>query len=266
MTHTYDWSKLDEGWRFAPKSTSVRADALVHLTERGADRHFTIAELEYGGDPDGSHTSYWRMLWPFAQAQLAKCRIPEVSQDLLNWMQRKEGHNVGKAATECNGTVEKSKHTPDTVTVAELRPRDEYDWSRLDGSGWGANPAGFITNGDYRYWYGDAHNQLQVVGHFTRFDASNALVAQQEAERLVAKCKRDWRDEVMGAAPIPAEWGSGELHAFTDAIVVHPLPGKMKLTCNPDRRMELDGDADLVGCLRLSTVIERLKKLGWREA
>jgi hypothetical protein len=82
----YDWSKLDAGWRFEPKSERVRADALVHTTERGTDRHFAIEELEQSDEPAGLHTSYWRMLWPFAQAQLAKCRITEpVDVDTRDW-------------------------------------------------------------------------------------------------------------------------------------------------------------------------------------
>lgn len=74
----YDWSKLDDGWRFEPESSSVRADALVHTTERGTERHFAITELEL--EPPQAphlmfHTRYWKILWPIAKQQLAKCRI-----------------------------------------------------------------------------------------------------------------------------------------------------------------------------------------------
>jgi hypothetical protein len=81
VTHTYDWSKLDAGWSVEPRSVSVRADALVHTTERGTDRHFAISELESDREPIGLHTSYWRMLWPLAQDQLAKCRVVECDHD-----------------------------------------------------------------------------------------------------------------------------------------------------------------------------------------
>ncbi len=159
---------------------------------------------------------------------------------------------------------------PDIATVTELRPRDEYDWSRLEGSGWGANPAGFITNGEYRYWYGDAPNQLQVVGHFTRFDASNALVAQQEAARLVAKCKRDWRDEVKqaceGLLGFNVEWYANSAkprvecvwhHASDSSVVIARAGRTIEVACNTESIEQV---------LAMSLIIERLKKLGWREA
>jgi hypothetical protein len=74
----YDWSKLDDGWRFEPESSSVRADALVHTTERGTEKHFAITELELEPPPAPHlmfHTRYWKILWQIAKQQLAKCRI-----------------------------------------------------------------------------------------------------------------------------------------------------------------------------------------------
>ena len=231
MKHQYDWSKLDAGW-------SHNAGVLSRVFDGAAIVVEALERWKEGGDeyPD------WVEFKTEARAQLAKCRL----------------------------TAEPKLPPRDTSSV--LVSKSKYDWTRIGArynfdllsSGWSVYVADIIhiTNGSY-------HCSVDkiIAGSVSTPDQGWASFVN-EATAQIERCRiaSDWRDDVMGAAPIPAEWGSGELHAFTEAIVVHPLPGKMKLTCSPNRCMELDGESDLVGCLRLSVVIERLKKRGWREA
>ena len=88
----------------------------------------------------------------------------------------------------------------------------------------------------------------------------------KERVRELEASQRDWRDEVRQACEgVHAEGGFAN-HDFArgqfqgPGVVVHPMPGKMKLTCWDNRTMELDGDADPAGCLALSLVITLLEQ------
>lgn len=83
----------------------------------------------------------------------------------------------------------------------EPEPSPEYDWSKLEGSGWKHDPDmdgnHMITNVEFEYWYNTGLDGRMGYALSGLFDANRALVAQQEAERLVAKCRvaecdHDW--------------------------------------------------------------------------
>jgi hypothetical protein len=227
MTHTYDWSKLDAGWRHSSSTLSECHGSITRLDD-GAT--IVIDALEKWTPCDGEHPS-WVEFKASAQAQLAKCRI----------------------------------HTPDVATVTELRPRDEYDWSRLEGSGWRHAMVDneYITDGTWCFWYASGH--IQNPYPFAVSDTENAYDA---AKRLVAKCRRDWRDEVKqaceGLLGFTVEWYSRSPHATLswrhtgDSSAITAFGSRtMEVSCNTER---------IEHVLTMSIIIERLKKLGWREA
>lgn len=143
---------------------------------------------------------------------------------------------------------------------------DEYDWSRLEGSGWRhANEDECITDGTWTYWYtAENSERLQTSCVFAVEDAARA---QERAADLVAKCKHDWRDEVKQACegmnvrwnddgPRPnafVTWGTG---VFVSKVRLHS-DRTWRITVHTDAIEEL---------LAISVVLERLKKRGWREA
>lgn len=223
MRHTYDWSKLDAGWRHSSSTLSECHGSITRLEDGGT---IVIDALEKWMPRDGEHPS-WVEFKASAKAQLAKCRIP----------------------------------APDVATVTELRPRDEYDWSRLEGSGW-RHAMEYITDGTWRFWYASGH--IQNPYPFAVSDAENAYDA---AKRLVAKCRRDWRDEVRQSCkdmigpvgyqlPEDSAMGSVDMTAFRLDVDVH----RRMILHKKVTRHAID---DL---LRMSLIIERLKKLDWREA
>jgi hypothetical protein len=75
----YDWSKLDEGW------TKAGVVSLTIVEEKNSFS-FPIEHLEQRDEAFSSSTPRYRQLFPFAKAQLAKCRIPEpVDIDTRDW-------------------------------------------------------------------------------------------------------------------------------------------------------------------------------------
>jgi hypothetical protein len=229
MKHTYDWSKLDAGWEYCANQLP---GPLLCL---GSTSYWTLDFLERDEISLGSKHQH-------AKAQLAKCRIP----------------------------------APDMATVTELRPRNEYDWSKLEGSGWRHDPEvhgqHMISNGEFEWWYDSSEpGKLMLHNALAQFDAHNALVAQQEAERLVAKCRRDWRDEVKQACEgltLSIEWYANPPWSRNHAAVSWDEPGQCSaVTMESVRTFQFSANTtDCAHLLAISLIIERLKKLGWREA
>lgn len=224
MTHTYDWSKLDEGWRHS-------RGVLCRLSDCGSIVVTTLERWYQGVEDD----PVWAEFKSAALDQLAKCRIP----------------------------------APDIATVTELRPRDEYDWSRLKGSGWrhamGDNEHKYITDGTWCFWYTEVTAWLQNP---CPFSLNEAIEANESARSLVAKCKRDWRDEVKQACE--GIDGLAELYLMLQnelRLRAEASPQWFGLAFHSDRTFDLiDGVQTLEWVLKLSLIIERLKKLGWSEA
>lgn len=228
MKHSYDWSKLDAGWRFDAAHSRFRNGTLVLVCH---DLNYDVDTTAASQYPPCVGRGNWTLFYQSARAQLAKCRIP----------------------------------APDMATVTELRPRDEYDWSRLEGSGWFVE-GDTITNREFVYMFTRNDHRLRCDDGC--FDAESAMVAQQEAERLVAKCRRDWRDEVKQACE--GIDGLAELYLMRPTeyrLRSSDSPHWFALSFNSDRTIGLiDGVQTLEWVLKLSIIIERLKKLGWREA
>ena len=249
MTAQYDWSKLPYRWRHV-KSERYGDEFVIGPCCTA----FNVLDIKSGR-------------FPSVLDILDACRIPEPSTppDTANVtaLRTVEGEN-GDIIVMKGGTV-RTLHT---------QSADEYDWSKLEGSGWHYTPGcSHISNGRFAYHFDNGELMMpRRPGESSARTLEESREAYNTAYALVAKCKRDWRDEVKQACEtVPVEDG-WRFHAFEKGdfqpagIVVHPMPGKMKLTCWDNKTMEVDGDADLAGCLALSTVIERLKKLGWREA
>lgn len=150
----------------------------------------------------------------------------------------------------------------DQLTKCRVEPKPEpspkYNWTKLEGTGWREGNGAFITNGKFNYWYtllGRARLEA-----FDKFYPDDAVKAFTSAAAAVEQCRIDWKEEVMSTC---RDTGlstvldiRGTVAVIGEALVVDAF-----------RRMRLNSvKLDIDKLLAISLVIERLKKLGWRES
>lgn len=95
MTHIYDWSKLDAGWRYSAPGGGT----LIF-----AGRVFAISDVKVSDKPRGWADGEYATLWPQARAQLAKCRVVEdflLNRDQAHEHQRKHEATHGWRNPPC---------------------------------------------------------------------------------------------------------------------------------------------------------------------
>lgn len=134
--------------------------------------------------------------------------------------------------------------------------KHQYNWTKLEGTGWREGNGAFITNGKFNYWY-TTWPKLEAL---FKFDANEALAAENAAFEAVEKCRIDWKEEVMSTC---RDTGLSTVLDIRGTVAVI---GEA-LNVDAFRRMRLNSvRLDIDKLLALSVVIERLKKLGWRES
>ena len=136
----------------------------------------------------------------------------------------------------------------------------EYNWNKLEGTGWRVGDGAYITNGKFNYWYtlGD-RPKLEA---FDKFHGNDALLVELSAEAAVEQCRHDAIDEVAEAID-----GTGlQMNRVGRGDTVMCIGNALNV--DEHRRMRLLSTArlDIAKLLALSLVVERLKKLGWRES
>lgn len=135
-------------------------------------------------------------------------------------------------------------------------PSPEYNWNKLEGTGWRVGNGAYITNGKFNYWY-TTWPKLEAL---FKFDANEALAAENAAFEAVEKCRIDWKEEVMSTC---RDTGLSTVLDIRGTVAVI---GEV-LYVDAFHRMRLNSvRLDIDKLLAISLVIERLKKLGWRES
>lgn len=137
----------------------------------------------------------------------------------------------------------------------------EYNWNKLDGTGWREGNGAYITNGKFNYWY-TLGSRPKLDAITDKFHGNDALQAQLSAEAAVEMCRHDAIDEVAEAID-----GTGlQMNRVGRGDTITCIGNALNV--DEHRRMRLLSTVrlDIDKLLALSVVIERLKKLGWRES
>jgi hypothetical protein len=224
----YDWSKLDPGWAFDQEYRAVHYETQVLLLVQW------LEEPERAWQFTGSLLDYAQQ----ASAQLAKCRIHD-------------------------GDTRNEKILAQTEWA--LRIQDEVSQETADT----------------RYWQALTEENERLKTELTRYQLlareseQSRSISESQVKRLTEQIRKlqekpsDWRDEVKQS--LKGNDGGLVLWDVSDTLLrispnmVHH--DTFYVSCSNTRTYALtEGVRKLEDVLRLSLVIERLKKLGWTEA